>query len=86
MLRFFDLHEVVVHKPDGPVAGGDQHDNPDIEVVEVAPQEGRQQGRKEDQQPSHGRRSGFLAMGLGAFLTNVLSHLQLAQFADDPGS
>jgi hypothetical protein len=67
---------VIIHKTDGTErhgrADGEQH----VGVTQVRPQERRNHDGGDNQHAAHGRRSGFLLVGLGTFVANILLHLQ----------
>ena len=65
---------VVVEKAQGPVAEGDQQHHPDIEVLQVRPQQGADQQPGQDHEPAHGRGAGLLDdVALDAFLADRLA-------------
>ena len=65
-----------------PKARVEEHGDPDEAIAQVRPQQGWHHHGDNDQHASHGRRPGFLLMGLGAVFADVLADLEFAQPAN----
>ena len=72
---------VVVDEAEQAVAHGHPDHDPDEAVVEVRPEQHRDEQREQDQQPAHRRRAG-LALVVGADLADRLPHAQARQLPD----
>src|SRR6202790_4353475 len=71
--------KVVIGKTDRPEGHRRKHRNPDKRIAQVRPQQRRHQDRDRDQQTTHGRRTRFFLMSLGALFADVLPDLKIAQ-------
>ncbi len=78
--------QIVVEEADGAEGSGDQHHQPDVDVAEIRPEEGRDQGGEEDQQPAHGGGPRLDLVRLRPDVADVLADRQPAQLADEPGA
>ena len=86
MVRAPDDLQVVVEESDSAEAEHREHGDPDVRVLQVRPEQRRDQRRRENQQAAHRRRAGLGAMGLRTFLADDLSDLEVAQLPDHPGA
>src|SRR6202140_2585135 len=77
---------VVVGKSDGGERTGGEHGNPYKAIAQVRPKQCGDDDRDDNQQSSHGGRTGFFLVSLGTLFANELSDLELAQAANDEGS
>ena len=74
--------QIVVGKSDGAEGQRRDHGDPDEAVAQVGPQQRRDQHADNDQHAAHGRRAGFLLVGLRAVLADVLADLEFTQAAN----
>jgi hypothetical protein len=82
-VAFVDYLLIVVGETDGGISDGREHRDPDKTVAEVGPKQRGDNGGNRNEQPTHGRRSGFLMMRLRSFFPDELPDLELLQAADD---
>ncbi len=68
--------EVVVGKADGTVGTQHKQHQPDIGVVEAAPEQHRRKNRSNDHQATHGRGTPLAEVGLGTIVADHLTKLQ----------
>ena len=78
-----DLH-VIVGEPDAAKRRRRPHRDPHEGVGQVRPQQRGHERRGEDEQPAHGRRPGFRAVGRRSFLPDHLADLKLVKRPDHP--
>src|SRR2546430_9556184 len=80
-----NLSVVVGESNRGKCASGDYR-NPHESIRQIGPQQGRNDDRNCNQQPTHRGCARFFLMGLRAFFANILADLELAQAIDNQRS
>src|SRR5687767_5679492 len=76
--------QVIVDKSDGAEEHRRDRGDPDIWIAEIRPQQRRNEDRRQDQQPAHGRRSALGLVGGRAILAHDLADLEVTQPANQP--
>ena len=74
---------IVICESDGCEGEGGEYGDPDETIAQVGPEQRRDDDGDDDEQASHGWRTGFFLVGFWAFLANVLPDLEITQSADD---
>src|SRR5437588_362432 len=85
-VSFVHYLQVVVGKANRAKGQNGENDHPDKTVGEISPQQCRNNDGNGDEHAAHGGRAGFLMMGAGTFLANVLANLKFTKLADDGGA
>src|SRR2546430_6450528 len=80
-----NLSVVVGESNRGKCASGDYR-NPHESIRQIGPQQGRNDDRNCNQQPTHRGCARFFLMGLRSFFANILADLELAQAIDNQRS
>ena len=86
LAALLDLHQIVIGETDGAETHDDQQGDPDIEIGQVGPQQGRRHHRADNQHAPHGGGPRFFVVGFRPVLTDELPDLHLAQALDHPGT
>src|SRR6266536_1329708 len=76
---FFDNFSVVINKTNQTESGNDEKCQPDINVRQICPEQGRDYNRRQNQQPSHRWRSLLLQVRFRAVGSDYLFSLKCLQ-------
>jgi hypothetical protein len=74
---------IVIGKANGAKRDGGKNGQPYICVGKVGPEQRRNNNGDGYQHSTHGGRAGFFLVALGAFFTDVLANLEIAELLDD---
>ncbi len=80
----FDDLQVIVVETHGAKTDNHHHQQPDVGIFQVGPEEGAGEHGADYHEAAHGGGAGLGIMRLGAFLPDVLADLHLLEFFDAP--
>ncbi len=77
--------QVIIHEPHQSEPDGGEDHQPHVPIRDICPEQGREDDRKQDQEPAHRRRAGLGQMAARTIVPNLLPQPHLLQLLDQDG-